>query len=149
MTYEQTFTTKWADFDPNRHMRHSAYADFAAEIRVRFFADQGFSMNEFAKYRIGPILFKEETNYFKEIGIGEDIKVNMTLEAASKQYERWRFTHQIFNKNGELAAEVKVYGAWIDLLKIKLTTPPEVFIKIFNELSKSATFFEIPLKNEK
>lgn len=149
MTYEKTFATKWADFDPNRHMRHSSYADFAAEIRVRFFAEHGFSMNEFAKFNIGPILFKEETTYFKEIGIGEDIKVTMTLEAASNNYERWRFTHHIFNQKGLLAAEVKVYGAWIDLLKRKLTSPPEVFIKIFNDLSKSADFFEIPLKDEK
>jgi len=149
MTYEQTFTTKWADFDPNRHMRHSAYADFAAEIRVRFFAEQGFSMNEFAKFHIGPILFKEETTYFKEIGIGADIRVNMKLEAASKNYERWRFTHQIYNQKGQLAAEVKVYGAWIDLVARKLTTPPDVFIKIFNELSKSDDFFEIDIKNEK
>jgi len=149
MTYEQTFTTKWADFDPNRHMRHSAYADFSAEIRVRFFAEHGFSMNEFAKFHIGPILFKEETTYYKEIGIGEDIRVNMTLEAASKHYERWRFTHQIFNQKGKLAAEVKVYGAWIDLLKRKLTAPPEVFIEIFNDLSKSSNFFEIPLKDAK
>lgn len=149
MTYEQTFTTKWADFDPNRHMRHSAYADYSAEIRVRFFAEHGFSMNEFAKFNIGPILFKEETTYFKEINIGENIKVTMSLEAASKSYERWRFTHQLFNQKGVLAAEVKVYGAWIDLIRRKLTKPPEVFIEIFNDLSKSANFFEIPLKDEK
>ena len=149
MTYTQKFTTKWADFDPNRHMRHSAYADYSAEIRVRFFTSHGYSMNDFARINIGPILFKEETTYFKEIGIGEDIEVNMSLEAASKNYERWRFTHQIFNQKGILAAEVKVYGAWIDLVKRKLTAPPKELIDLFNNLSKSKGYAEIPLKNNK
>ncbi len=148
MTYEVSFTTKWADFDPNRHMRHTAYNDYAAEVRVRFFAEHGFSISEFAKLNIGPILFKEETSFVKEISLGEDIRVDMHLEAASKNLERWRFVHHIYNKNGELAAEVKVYGAWIDLQKRKLTTAPQVFIDIFKDLSKTVNYTEIPLKNE-
>lgn len=149
MTYEQTFTTKWADYDPNRHMRHSAYNDYAAEVRVRFFAEHGFSIDEFAKLQIGPILFKEETSFFKEINISENIRVTMTLEAASKNLERWRFTHNIYNQKGVLAAEVKVYGAWIDLQKRKLCAPPQIFLDIFKDLTKSADFQEIPLKDEK
>lgn len=149
MNYEQTFTTKWADYDPNRHMRHSAYNDYAAEVRVRFFADHNFSIDEFAKLQIGPILFKEETSFFKEINISENIRVTMTLEAASKNLERWRFTHNIYNSKGVLAAEVKVYGAWINLLERKLCAPPEVFLNIFKDLTKATGFQEIPLKNEK
>jgi len=147
MTYEQTFTTKWADFDPNRHMRHSAYNDYAAEVRVRFFMDHGFSLNEFAKLNIGPILFKEETSFFKEINISENLRVTMTLEAASKNLERWRFIHNIYNQNGVLAAEVKVYGAWIDLRERKLCAPPQEFIDIFKDLTKTADFKEIPIKD--
>lgn len=30
------FEVKWADLDPNRHMRHSAYNDYAAHMRVKF-----------------------------------------------------------------------------------------------------------------
>lgn len=149
MTYEQTFTTKWADFDPNRHMRHSAYNDYAAEVRVRFFAEHGFSIDEFAKLHIGPVLFKEETSFFKEINISENLRVTMTLEAASKNLERWRFTHNIYNSKGILAAEVKVYGAWINLLERKLCAPPKAFIAIFKNLTKATDFQEIPLKNEK
>ena len=147
MTYEQTFTTKWADFDPNRHMRHSAYNDYAAEVRVRFFADHGFSINEFAKLQIGPILFKEETSFFKEINISENIRVTMTLEGASKNLERWRFTHNIYNSKDVLAAEVKVYGSWINLQQRKLCAPPEIFINIFKDLTTAADYKEIPLKN--
>jgi acyl-CoA thioester hydrolase len=148
MTFEINFNTKWSDFDPNRHMRHTAYNDYAAEVRVRFFQKRGLSINEFAKLNIGPILFKEETSFFKEIHIGENITVKMELEGVSKGIERWRFNHQIYNKDGVLAAEIKVYGAWIDLVKRKLTAPPKKFAAIFNELPKTENFNEIILKSK-
>lgn len=149
MKFEITFKTKWSDFDPNRHMRHTAYNDYAAEVRVRFFQEHGLSINEFAKLNIGPILFKEETSFLKEIHIGENITVNMQLEGASKELERWRFKHQIFNENGKLSAEIKVYGAWIDLVKRKLTALPKQYRVLFNDLPKSDQFEEILLKSEK
>ena len=146
MKFEVKFNTKWSDFDPNRHMRHTAYNDYAAEVRVRYFQENGLSINEFAKLNIGPILFKEETSFYKEIHIGENITVKMELEGVSKGIERWRFKHQIFNENGLLSAEIKVYGAWIDLIKRKLTSPPKQFVEIFENLPKTNNFVEIELK---
>jgi acyl-CoA thioester hydrolase len=147
MNFEVNFKTKWSDFDPNRHMRHTAYNDYAAEVRVRYFQEHGLSINEFAKLNIGPILFKEETTFYKEIHIGENINVKMELEGVSKGIERWRFSHQIFNEKGILSAEIKVYGAWIDLEKRKLTAPPQYFVSIFEDLPKTSNFVEIPLKS--
>ena len=95
------------------------------------------------------ILFKEETSFYKEIHIGENIDVHMELEGVSKGIERWRFTPQIFNKDGILAAEIKVYGAWIDLMKRKLTAPPAKFVQIFEDLPKTKNFKEILLKSAK
>ena len=146
MKFEITFNTKWSDFDPNRHMRHTAYNDYAAEVRVRFFQQHGLSINEFAKLNIGPILFKEETSFYKEIHIGENIQVHMELEGVSEGIERWKFNHKIFNQNGKLSAEIQVYGAWIDLVKRKLTAPPKKFVTIFEDLPKTSNFTEITLK---
>ena len=148
MAYQKTFTTKWADFDPNRHMRHTAYNDYAAEIRVRFFDECGLSINEFAKLHIGPVLFKEETSFYKEIHLGEDIHVSMELLAASEKLERWQFVHHIYNSNDDLAAEVKVYGAWIDLNKRKLTGIPEKYQKLIQSVPKSNDFKVLPLKEK-
>ena len=149
MSFKINFLTKWSDFDPNRHMRHTAYNDYAAEVRVRFFQEHGLSMDAFAKFNFGPILFKEDTSFYKEIRIGENITVNLELEGVSKGIERWRFNHQIFNQDAVLAAEIKVYGAWIDLDKRKLTSLPQKFATAFNTLQKTTNFKEILLKNKK
>ena len=148
MDFKITFKTKWADFDANRHMRHTAYNDYAAEVRVRYFKEHGMSIEDLAKENLGPILFKEETNFYKEIHIGEDITVNLALNALSSKLERWKLQHQIFNKAGKLATQINVYGAWIDLEKRKLSAPSAKFKNLFSSLNKTDDFEEIILKKQ-
>lgn len=147
MSFEIKFPTVWANFDANAHMRHTAYNDYAAEVRSRFFMAQGFSLTEFAKHNIGPILFSENTKFFREIKLGENITTNLELIGASSKFERFKFKHQIIKENGVVSAEIEVYGAWIDLTKRKLTVPPQEMITIFEGLEKSANFELILLKN--
>lgn len=142
MSFKVTFNTKWSDFDPNRHMRHTAYNDYAAEVRVRYFAKYNFSIEEFTKHNLGPILFTEETSFRKEIHLGENITVNLKLQGLSENNERWKIVHEVFNEQGKLSAIIKVYGAWINLTKRKLRTPPEETKEMF-EFAERADDFEV------
>lgn len=142
------FTTKWADFDANKHMRHSAYNDFAAEARIRFFNEHKIDMNYFNQHQIGPILFKEETSFLKEILPGEDVKVNIELLGVSANGERWKIRHIIYKENGVKTAQIEVYGAWICYETRKLTTPPISIIQLFEAFEKTNDYKPILLKNE-
>jgi acyl-CoA thioester hydrolase len=146
MSFQLTFATKWSDFDPNRHMRHTAYNEYAAEVRIRYFAKHDFSIDAFTKHNLGPILFTEETSFRKEIHLGEDITVNIKLQGVSEHNERWKIIHQVFNKAGELSAIIKVYGAWIDLTKRKLRVPPLEMKEMFDKAEKSEDFEFITMK---
>ncbi len=146
MSYKVEFATKWSDFDPNRHMRHTAYNDYAAEVRIRYFADNNFSIHQFTKHNIGPILFTEETSFRKEIHLGENIVVNIKLSGISENFERWKIVHEVFNEAGKLSAVIKVYGAWIDLTKRKLTTPPKEAFAMFEKAERTNDFEVILLK---
>ncbi|QNM85640.1 thioesterase family protein [Polaribacter pectinis] len=148
MSFKVTFATKWADFDPNRHMRHTAYNDYAAEVRVRYFAEHNFSIHEFTKHNLGPILFTEETSFRKEVHLGENITVNIKLAGLSKNNERWKLVHEVFNEAGKISAVIKVYGAWIDLTKRKLTIPPKEAQRLFDAAEKSENFEEILLSKK-
>ncbi|PQJ80759.1 acyl-CoA thioesterase [Polaribacter porphyrae] len=143
MSFIICFNTKWSDFDPNRHMRHTAYNEYAAEVRIRYFAAQNFSIDEFTKHNIGPILFEEYTSFRKEIHLGENISVNLKLSGLSKNNKRWKITHEVFNQTGQLSAIIKVYGAWIDLTKRKLTTPPKEANHLFLNADKTDDFKDI------
>ena len=58
--YSKTYEVRWADMDPNRHLRHSVYLDYAAQTRVALFSDYGLPIDEIAKMGLGPILFREK-----------------------------------------------------------------------------------------
>jgi len=148
MSFTVNFTTRWADFDANVHMRHTAYNDYCAEARLRFFNKFGITIHDFAKEKVGPILFEENTRFLKEIHLGEDISVSLKISGLSGKGERWKVQHEVFNSKGDLSAIINVYGAWLDLVKRKLTVPPEKFQHIFNEAERTEDFEPIKLKGE-
>ena len=143
MSFQVQFTTKWSDFDPNRHMRHTAYNDYAAEVRIRYFTHAGFPVNELAKDQIGPILFEEHTSFRKEIHSGENIHVTMTLIGLSEDKRKWKLKHEVYNQNGELSAVITVFGAWIDLQQRKITKLPKKYDAFWEHLERSEDFNQI------
>ncbi|WP_440122680.1 acyl-CoA thioesterase [Tenacibaculum sp. Ill] len=147
MSFSVEFKTRWADFDANIHMRHTAYNDYAAELRLRFFKEHNVTVQDFTKENVGPILFEENTKFLREIHMGEDITVNLKVTGLSGKGERWKIQHEVFNQSGKLSAVITVYGAWLDLVKRKLTVPPIKFQEIFNEVEKTEDFKEILLGN--
>ncbi|MBE7696349.1 acyl-CoA thioesterase [Tenacibaculum finnmarkense] len=146
MSFSVQFKTRWADFDANIHMRHTAYNDYAAEVRLRFFKEHNIFIQDFTKEKTGPILFEENTKFLREVHMGTDISVNLKIIGLSNKGERWKIQHEVFNEKGDLSAVITVYGAWLDLVKRKLTVPSEKFQTIFNKVEKTADFQEIILK---
>jgi acyl-CoA thioester hydrolase len=145
MSFSVGFTSRWADFDPNNHMRHSAYTDYAAEARVRMFNEYGLNLIEFNKLNIGPILFREETIFRREIRLSEDISVQVFLKGISENGERFKFSHKIYKTDGSLAAEVEIYGAWLDLKTRKLTKPPKIVLEALKDIERTEDFENIAL----
>lgn len=145
MSFQVQFTTRWSDFDPNRHMRHTAYNDYAAEVRVRYFASVDCPIGDFAKEGVGPVMFTEHTSFRKEIHLGENIVGTIKLFGLSENAERWKIRHEIFNEQGLLAAVIDVYGAWLDLDKRKLTGIPYKFRHVFDSIEHTEDFEIIPV----
>lgn len=133
----------WAQLDPNRHLRHSAYADFCAQARSNMLNKAGLSLVEFAKNQIGPILFREELIYHKEIGLDERIYVTVELYKLNLKNYRFSFRHEIFKENGIKAATVNVDGAWLNLVERKLTTIPKEWEPIIAHIPKSDDYEEV------
>jgi len=149
MSFKVSFPTRWADFDPNNHMRHSAYNDYAAESRVRLFNAYGLSLTEFNNLNIGPVLFREETTFWKEIALSEDIVVEVFLKGASEHGERFKLHHKIFRGDGKLAAEITILAAWMDLKLRKLCDPPQMITNVLRQIEKTEDFEVILLKDKK
>lgn len=133
----------WAQIDANRHLRHSAYADFCAQARSNMLKSMGLSLDQFAKEKIGPILFREELIYMREVKLDEYIRVDICLTKLNLKNARFSFQHIIYKENGEKAAEVNVDGAWLNLVERKLTNIPSDWHEILKNIPKSENYEEI------
>jgi len=132
----------WSQLDPNQHMRHSAYADFGAQARLTMLESLGLKPAELFAYNIGPILFREELFYKREIGINDTVKVTCELIKSRRDGSRWSIRHEIFRGDGVKAATIIVDGAWIDTVKRKLAILPAELSGLFMKTPKSEDYVE-------
>lgn len=131
----------WSQIDANMHMRHSAYADFAAQARLELLQSNGMSLDVLASLKLGPILFREELIYLREVRINDVIRVSVEMTKCRPDGSRWSFRHELYRADGIKAAVVNVEGAWIDVEKRKLTALPAEMASMFLErVPKSADF---------
>jgi acyl-CoA thioester hydrolase len=138
--YTKEIQVRWSDVDQNRHVRHSAYYDYCAFTRVSFITSTGYDASELEKRAIGPILFKEECTFLKELKPDDVVTVNVLKGQMAPDGSRWTIHHEILNKEGVKAAHVTVYGAWMDLKLRKLTAPPKALAEAFNNLMEGEIY---------
>lgn len=131
---------RWSDLDPNFHLRHSVYYDFGAMSRISFFTRNGMTPEAMAQHNIGPVLFREECVFKKEIRFGDTVSINVKLDKVNSDFSRWTIVHEIFKNKDILAARITVDGAWLDTKKRRLTLPPAIFNKAFELIPKTADF---------
>lgn len=139
-TYSKPVEIRWSDLDPNFHVRHSVYYDMGAYVRMSFLTEHGLSAAVLTQHNIGPILFREECVFKKEINFGDVVSINLTIKQCSASYSRWTMQHEILINNTTVAAILTVDGAWLDLKRRKLTIPETLVTTTFEQLPKSTDF---------
>ena len=132
----------WSQIDANQHMRHSAYADFAAQARLVMLEEAGLGPSVLYKLNIGPLMFREELIFLREVAMNDLLKVTCEITKSRPDGSRWSIRHEIFRGDGIKAAVVNVDGAWLDMTKRKLTLLPPEISKIFMDAPKSVDYVE-------
>lgn len=136
----QIIQVRWADIDANRHMRHSVYYDFGASMRMTVLSEHGLTTSKLAEFSIGPVLFREEAIFKREIVFEDKITLTLELVKATEDFGRWSLRHHFLKQDDSLAAIINIDGAWIDLNKRKLTPANDFVRKIFEDFPKSEDF---------
>jgi acyl-CoA thioester hydrolase len=131
---------RWADLDPNFHLRHSVYYDYGAYCRIQFLASHGITAQFMQERYFGPIIFREECVFKKEIQLSDKVTIDVKLLKARKDGSRWTMQHQIFKNNEIVAAVITLDGAWMDIRKRKLTIPPPEVQETFHLAPKTEGF---------
>lgn len=138
---------RWADLDPNFHVLHSKYYDFAATCRMEYLVQHGITPAYMKKLSIGPILLREECSFRREINFGDDIRISMEVAQLTTDFSRWTFSHQIIKNGDTVSAILKAEGAWMNTDLRKMAAPPPEVIALFDAAPRSADFRFIERKS--
>ena len=126
--------------DFNSHMKNTAYLDKTADVRQMFLIENGFPVEEFTRLRIGPVVMKDEIEYFREIGLQQKIDVTYALAGHALDGSRFFLRHEIFRPDGELSARVLSAGGWLNLDKRKIVAPPPALFAAMDSLERTDDF---------
>lgn len=140
--YRRTLHAGWGDMDFNAHMRNTAYLDKAADVRMLYFSDHGFPMREFMRLRVGPVVLKDEVEYFREAHLLDELTVTMELAGLSADHSRMRVRNEIYRAETRLARVTSLVG-WLNLTERKLRPPPEALLHVIQQLTRTADFREL------
>jgi acyl-CoA thioester hydrolase len=142
--YTKKLYAGWADIDFNAHMKNTAYLDKATDVRQMFLIEHGFPIEEFSRLRIGPVVMKDEVEYFKEVRLQEEITVTYALAGHATDGSRFLVRHEILKQDGTLSARITSAGGWLDLAERKLIAPPPSLLAVLNLLEKTNGFVSLP-----
>ncbi|MCB0792820.1 MAG: thioesterase family protein [Flavobacteriales bacterium] len=139
---------RWADMDPNFHLRHDVYYTLGAQARVGWLFAIDLTPAKMQQAHFGPILFREECIFRREIRHTDTIVIELRLSRCRPDGSRWSMRHHFLRDDGTLCAELNVDGAWIDTQARKLTTPPAHLMEDFLGLPRTEDFEELVVKKQ-
>ncbi len=142
--YSKSFTAGWADMDFNSHMKNTAFLDRAADVRMMFFSEHGCPMHEFIRLRIGPVIMRDEVEYFREIGLLEPFTVNLAISGLALDGSRFLLRNITLRSDGKPCAKITSAGGWLDLDGRRLVVPPPQLLAALQCLPRTDDLAELP-----
>jgi acyl-CoA thioester hydrolase len=141
-TFIVPIVARWADIDLNQHMRHSAFADWAAYARTVWLNANGFTMQKLVERNIAPVLFEDRTRYIKEILLGEQVQIELQLAGANRDGSQWFLWH-IFRRGATVCAVYEAKGAWFSVATRRVVAPPPALLEAYSNMARTDDYTEL------
>lgn len=123
--YTQRFRVRYSDLDTNGHVANISYLKYSLDTRVGYLLANGLTAEMMRNSGYGPIVFREDITYLKELFVPDEIEARYWVRSLHEDGIRYRMCTQIVRSDGELAANIEIYGGWFNLSHRRLEKPPE------------------------
>ncbi|MFQ5635693.1 MAG: acyl-CoA thioesterase [Gammaproteobacteria bacterium] len=118
--YLQRFRVLYSDLDTNGHVANTSYLRYSLDTRVGYLLANGLTAEMMRESGFGPVVFREELTYRKELFAAEDIEVRYWVRSLNADGIRFDLCTAIHRQDGELAARVDIQGGWMNLARRRL-----------------------------
>ena len=142
--YVEEYRARWADMDFNQHMRNAAYLGVAEETRLRFLETGGWTMAEFFRRRLGPVVVEDVLTYRKELRLLEPFRVDMAVAAITSDARKMKVRNGFFrSSDGQACAVVESLILWFDLEARRTIVPPPELGQLWLGLGRTEDFVSL------
>ncbi len=138
--FRSRLNLRWADIDANFHLRHSVYYDLGAQQRMDALTAEGISLAMMKEHHFGPVLFREECTFRREIKLEDEVWIDLQLRHLSRDHMRFSFQHLLSKADGTYCATLVIDGAWMDTRLRKLCAPPALACEGLDRIPRSPEF---------
>jgi acyl-CoA thioester hydrolase len=142
--FECRFEVRWDDLDGNRHVRNTAFSEYATHTRFRLLGAHGFTQARLEELRFGPVMMREEIRYKREVRFGDALVVDARCAGLSPDGSHWRVHQDVTRADGKLAASLTIQGGWLQLDRRVLVVPPDELAAVLLSLPRTRDFEELP-----
>jgi acyl-CoA thioester hydrolase len=144
LAFECRFEVRWSDLDGNRHVRNTAFSEYATHTRFQLLASHGFDQARLRAMQFGPVMMREEIRYKREVLFGEALVVTVRCAGLSPDVSQWRVHQDVLRADGREAAVLTIQGGWMDLEARKLAAPPAELAAILQSLPRTRDYEDLP-----
>jgi acyl-CoA thioester hydrolase len=139
--FVQEYRARWADMDFNQHMRNAAYLGCGEETRMRFLDAHGFTMEEFVRRRLGPVVVEDRLTYHRELRLLERFSVDLAVAGITRDARKMKIRNRFFRgADDELVATLDSFVLWFDLAARRPVTPPADLAGLWLGLARTDDF---------
>jgi acyl-CoA thioester hydrolase len=111
---------------------------------VDILASHGLTLATMRELHIGPVLFREECLFKREIHLTDKITLSTCMAKMRADGSHFTIQHLFTNEEGKRCALLTVDGAWIDTKLRKLAHPvPAVITQVMNLFPRGEGFEEV------
>ena len=87
---------------------------------------------------------KDELEYFREVGLLQEIVVTLSVAGMSADGSRWRVRQEVLSSDGKPCARLTSTGGWMDLAARKLVAPADALLAFLKKDIATDDFVELP-----
>ena len=139
--FVQHFRARWADMDFNQHMRNAAFLGCSEETRMRYLDAAGWTMDEFVRRRLGPVVVEDRLLYKRELKLLEPFRVDLALAAITSDGRRMKVRNRFLREpDGALCAVVDSVVLWFDLEARRPVAPPPELRDLWTGLPRTEDY---------
>lgn len=138
------FRARWSDMDFNQHMKNAAFLGCSEDTRMMFLDANGFTIADFARLRIGPVILEERLIYKGEIHLLERFSVDLMLVGITSDARRMVLRSRFVRDSDQaLCAIVESTAMWLNLDQRRTVPPPPELGALWLGLPRTEDFRDL------